>query len=347
VIPKNFSYPRDLDQIKTSARSAAQDCVLLDRWETGKIPGRTTETHRSLAMTCTSGFVPADLQLHIARQKGVKLIIWHSGSGNYDALKHALWETADAGIWNHLVFCPDSGDDPTEFVQFAFSNSNIVHSWKPRDHTVSLPYANVKPLPGKPLWMVLGSPEALLGLLHTYGIDTVRRWRVMADNKRVEQLGRSLQYRYSKPENLPPGCLEEICKMVEAGGSVDMSQVKRNLERAFLVVYASEFGVIVGNSSLKHPREEYVQSLLENTGLDFSGYLERGYTSVRPEYRGLGVGTKLLEGLTRRSTGKKIYSIITEDNSATQKIAIRNKTRKLATFFSKKTGKQVGVWVPE
>ena len=34
-----------------------------------------------------------------------------------------------------------------------------------------------------------------------------------------------------------------------------------------------------------------------------------------------------------------------EDNLATQKIALRNRTRKLTTFFSRKTGKQVGVWV--
>jgi len=123
--------------------------------------------------------------------------------------------------------------------------------------------------------------------------------------------------------------------------------VKYNLERAFLIAYATEFAVIIGNSSLKHPRKEYTQSLFHKTGLDFSGYLERGYTSVRPEYRGLGVGTKLLEGLTKRIGDKKLYSIITEDNLATQKIAIRNKTRKLTTFYSEKIGKKVGVWVPE
>jgi len=54
-----------------------------------------------------------------------------------------------------------------------------------------------------------------------------------------------------------------------------------------------------------------------------------------------------LEGLTKKTKGRKLYSIISEDNLATQKIAIRNKTRKLTTFFSQKTDKQVGVWVKE
>jgi len=135
--------------------------------------------------------------------------------------------------------------------------------------------------------------------------------------------------------------------MVESGGSVNMHKVQFNLERAFLIGYAVEFGLIVGNSSLKEPRPEYIQSLNQNTGLDFNGFLERGYTSVRPEYRGRGIGTRLLEGLTKKTKGRKLYSIISEDNLATQKIAIRNKTRKLTTFFSQKTDKQVGVWVKE
>jgi GNAT superfamily N-acetyltransferase len=81
--------------------------------------------------------------------------------------------------------------------------------------------------------------------------------------------------------------------------------------------------------------------------MDLSDYLERGYTSVRPEYRGMGIGTQLLEGLTKRIDNKKLFSIISEDNVATQKIAIRNKTRKAASFYSQRTGKQVGLWIPK
>ena len=89
--------------------------------------------------------------------------------------------------------------------------------------------------------------------------------------------------------------------MVEAGGSVGIQWVRYNLERAFLIAYATEQGVVVANSSLKYPRQEYVEKLKTNSGIDVSNYLERGYTSVRPEYRGLGIGTRLLDGLTRRA----------------------------------------------
>ena len=193
----------------------------------------------------------------------------------------------------------------------------------------------------------MDTPEQLLCFLNKFDIQQVQKWLVMENTSKVHPLGSSIRYFYSQPHDLPDNFFEDICRMVEAGGSVDMNKVRYNLERAFLIGYAMEFGLIVGNSSLKQPRPEYIQSLNQNTGLDFSGFLERGYTSVRPEYRGMGMGTRLLEGLTKRTQGKKLYSIITEDNLATQKIAIRNRTRKLTTFFSQKTGKQVGVWVKD
>ena len=82
------------------------------------------------------------------------------------------------------------------------------------------------------------------------------------------------------------------------------------------------------------------------TGVDFTNFVERGYTSVRPEYRAMGVGAKLLEGLTKRAEDRKVFSIISEENLATQKIAIRNNTKKILTYFSEKLNKKMGVWMP-
>ena len=151
---------------------------------------------------------------------------------------------------------------------------------------------------------------------------------------------------FRSPRELSRETMDEIVAMVDAGGSVDITHVRANLEHAYLIGYAVENGVIVGNSSLKHPRPVFIERLRGITGLDFTDFVERGYTSVRPEYRALGIGTRLLEGLTARAGDKKVFSIIGEDNLATQKIAIRNKTRKIAVYFSDKTGKDMGVWMP-
>ncbi len=288
--------------------------------------------------------------------RGVRMILWILTSDIPEEIGNILFHASAAGIWNHLAIeNPDTPSDP--LLDFIAKNPNLVHSWGsllPEDFFLdgasktpfSTAYNHIIPIPGVPFRHFLKDPVYLLLYLIHHGAQKVMRWQVRNDGS-VYTLGEGITYHFVKPEDLPPGYLDIICRMVEAGGSVDTQWVRYNMERAFLVGYAEEEGIIVGNSSLKHPREEYLKSLSQKTGFEFSGYLERGYTSVRPEYRGLGIGTKLLEGLTARIGDKKLFSIIAEDNTATQKMAIRNRTRKVSTFFSEKAEKMVGIWVPE
>ena len=102
------------------------------------------------------------------------------------------------------------------------------------------------------------------------------------DAKNIKKLD-NITFYYKKPPDLPKGYLDEICKLVESGGSVKTKFVKYNLERAYLIAYAMENEVIIGNSSLKHPRKEFIERIKNITGFDFTNFVERGYTSVRPE----------------------------------------------------------------
>ena len=203
------------------------------------------------------------------------------------------------------------------------------------------------PLPGWPLWQAVNDPVSRFLLVDRLTKDQVLRLRVNNDGRRLFMIGDALEYHFLPPDRLPDGYLDEICAMVAAGGTVSTTHVRFNLERAHLIGYVQEKGVIVANSSLKNPRPEYIDTVRRQSGLDLTGYVERGYTSVRPEYRGMGIGTKLLEGLTQRAGDRKIFSVIAEDNAATKVIAMRNRTRKVATYFSEKAGKPVGIWMPE
>ena len=160
----------------------------------------------------------------------------------------------------------------------------------------------------------------------------------------ISSLG--ITYGFSSPDQLPEGLFDEVCKLVEAGGGVDTKRVRYNLKRAFLIAYAEKQGVLVGTSCLKHPRPEYVQRIWDKLGLDIQGFLERGYTSIHTSHRGLGIGTDLLGGLTSRANGYGIYSLIREEDRETQKIALRNQTVKVTTFYSELTGKELGLWMP-
>ena len=94
-------------------------------------------------------------------------------------------------------------------------------------------------------------------------------------------------------------------------------------------------------------RARYIESIREQCGIDLTGFLERGYTSVKKAYRGMGIGSKLLAGLTARVQDKKLYAVILEDNIGGKKIALNNRTRRIAVYTSRKTGKTVGIWMPE
>ena len=63
--------------------------------------------------------------------------------------------------------------------------------------------------------------------------------------------------------------------------------------------------------------------------------------------KALGIGVRLLAGLTERAGGRKVFSVISEDNEGARKMAVRNRTRQVAEYFSARLGKRVGIWIPE
>ncbi|HCY83928.1 MAG TPA: hypothetical protein DHV36_02205 [Desulfobacteraceae bacterium] len=306
-------------------------------------------------------------------EKGLRLLLWQDEGGGLP--RQLMWQTAKMGIWNHVygktLFpeeCFSEAPAATEATEanesgaavgqaaWIVNNPNIVHSFEdftddgsirrdPPDPLLS--YRRVTPLPGEPFVRRIPDPLLILPLLATMTPKELIRYWVAPDTSDLRVLGSQINFHFKRPSELPPGVMEEIIAMVDAGGSVDITHVRANLERAYLIGYATEDGCIVGNSSLKRPRREFVERIRNVTGLDFTRFVERGYTSVRPEYRAMGIGAKLLEGLTARAVDVKVFSIISEDNLATQKIALRNNTRKIATYFSDKVGKEMGVWMPD
>ena len=275
------------------------------------------------------------------RNQGLKLVRWNCQTSPGPGFKDLLWKVAKLGLWNHVL---GPGITDPAWAPTLLENPFMVHS-----HENGLGrsrYGELAPIPGIPLWRHFEDLGFILAQLVDYSPKQLAAMRWDPMGKSIFNLGERIEFFCCPPGNLPPGYLDGICQMVKAGGSVPLGHVRSNLQRAHRVAYALENGVIVGNSSLKHPRRAFIQYLLEITGLDFTGFVERGYTSVRPEYRALGVGKRLLADLTKDAQGYKVFSIIDEANVATQKIALRNNTLKILSYRSEKSGKQMGLWMP-
>ncbi len=286
-------------------------------------------------------------------ENGLRLVHWHHRKDPGAVARDLLWRTACMDIWNHVDGTIVDGTigegTDSDWPAFALDNPYIVHSHGKWDRTAPVAtarYGETRPLPGVPRWTCLGGMAELLAQLAGTPAKALAAQRWETETGTVRQMGTELDFQYLSPPDIKDKTLEEICRMVGAGGSVDLTHVRANLERAHCIAVAVENGIIVGNSSLKHPRRAFVDYLLDITGLDFTGFVERGYTSVRPEYRAFGVGRRLLEGLTARAGRYRVFSLIDEDNRATQKIALRNQTEKLLVYNSPRSGKAMGLWMP-
>jgi GNAT superfamily N-acetyltransferase len=197
---------------------------------------------------------------------------------------------------------------------------------------------------GHPFWFYLRIREYLLLYSAKYGLKKITEWKVNPADLSVNTPGNRIQYFFRKPDEIPSEVLEKIYDLVESGGEVGVSWVRENLKDAFLIGYAVLQGRIVGAMVHKKPLEKYVRQIEEKTHLDLKGYLERGYTYVKPEFRGLGVGDRLLKGLVSGSSGKKIYVTIRMDNLPPIQLTLRNNMKLAATYVNERTGHEIGIF---
>jgi len=156
-----------------------------------------------------------------------------------------------------------------------------------------------------------------------------------------------IRYCFTPPDETPEAVLDQICDLVAQSGGVGTSWINENLQKAFLIGYAIHEDRVVGTSTHKYPKEKYRKMIEAETGIDLSGYLERGYTAVDPEFRDLGIGGRVIQGLIERSVGRKIYVTIDMDNPWPLQMTHRVGMVLAARFINERTGHELGVFTNE
>jgi GNAT superfamily N-acetyltransferase len=147
-----------------------------------------------------------------------------------------------------------------------------------------------------------------------------------------------------EPDRIEPGILEQVRLLIQEGGGVGVSYLRDNLRNAFLIGYALDGHYrVVGTVTHKRPKEEYRRKLESYTGLDLSGFLERGYTAVAAEYRYHRIADRLIKGLIDRSKDLSIYVTIRMDNIPALKLTFKNGMTLAATFVNSR-GDKIGIF---
>ena len=155
-----------------------------------------------------------------------------------------------------------------------------------------------------------------------------------------------IRYRYEKPDELSGERLETIESLIRRHGAVGPSYIHENLRNAYLIAYATNpQGDVLGTVVLKRQKEAYRRRLEEATGLDLSAFLERGYTSVEPSFRGCGIAGRLIKGLSERAPGQRVYVTIDLTNVPALKLTHENGMILAARFHNPRTGKELGLFI--
>lgn len=155
-----------------------------------------------------------------------------------------------------------------------------------------------------------------------------------------------VSFHFERPEEIPEQRLIRIERLIEEHGAVGRSFIRENLRNAFLISYATApGGDVIATVVLKRQKESYRRQIEAAAGLDLSGYLERGYTSVHPAWRGLGIAGKLIEGLIERAGDRRVYVTIDLENAPALQLTRKNKMMLAGTFVHSRTGRRIGVFV--
>lgn len=154
-----------------------------------------------------------------------------------------------------------------------------------------------------------------------------------------------IKYFFKKPHLIPPETFNQIKNLIIKEGGVGKVYIDDNLRDAYLVGYACDGDRVIGTVTHKIQKEDYRKKLEAATGLDLSGYIERGYTAVEPQYRKLDIADALIKGLIERSKRKKIYVTIRLDNVPPLKLAYKNGMAMVAKYVHHKTGNELGLFI--
>jgi len=144
---------------------------------------------------------------------------------------------------------------------------------------------------------------------------------------------------------LDAAALDRLAAFIHRHGRVPPGRVRGNLGRAFRIAWATLDGELAGVSCLKRPRPNYLKNLEQRLGYALAGFLERGYTCVKPEFQGRGIATGLTRRLSEEAGSRPYYVLAGENDRAITRLLTAGGMIRLRAFDSELSGRRLAFWV--
>ena len=114
--------------------------------------------------------------------------------------------------------------------------------------------------------------------------------------------------------------------VMDGGAIYRDCELDNAMDQSKNLIFYYDKKVVVGTVCLKQPTPEYRKEIEEKAGVSLDERefpYEIGYKTIRPEYRGRGIGTLLTKQALECADGKGVFVTCRQDDMATQTVVTR------------------------
>lgn len=145
-----------------------------------------------------------------------------------------------------------------------------------------------------------------------------------------------------KPSDCNKRELSDFYKMVLEGEQVPARGLVDRIEKAEMLAFHQEEGLLVGIAALKRPIQNYKKRIFAEAGVENESEkykFEVGWVYTKPKYRRRGIAGRLVQLIVETYDSESMFATTLMDNSSMRKILERNQFRELGRQYQDKTGK--------
>jgi ribosomal protein S18 acetylase RimI-like enzyme len=165
---------------------------------------------------------------------------------------------------------------------------------------------------------------------------------------KINEISGQIQYRVYPPSAFSGATLDRLVELITSGGESNNRSLITKLRKAHAIAFARVDGLPIGVAVIKRPVASYPVKVFTAAGvpeLAENFQIELGYVMINPQYRGQGVGSKLLSLFGNHQA--PIYSTVRKDNAAMISLLQTAGFTQVGTPYKGESGAELTLWIKQ